>query len=58
MNKNDNIMHFISHSTLDKTAALDLRDRLLARGYDPQQIFLDSDEDSGIAAGKKWEQVL
>ena len=51
-------MHFISHSSLDKTAALDLRDRLLARGYDAQQIFLDSDEDSGIAAGRKWEQVL
>jgi WD40 repeat protein len=51
-------MHFISHSTLDKTSAVDLRDRLLARGYDSQQIFLDSDEDSGIAAGRKWEQVL
>lgn len=51
-------MHFISHSSLDKAAALGLRDRLLARGYDAQQIFLDSDEDSGIAAGRKWEQVL
>jgi hypothetical protein len=51
-------MHFISHSSLDKTSAVDLRDRLLARGYDSQQIFLDSDEDSGIAAGQKWEQVL
>ena len=51
-------MHFISHSSLDKAAALDLRDRLLARGYDAQQLFLDSDEDSGIAAGAKWEQVL
>lgn len=51
-------MYFISHSSLDNAAALDVRDRLLARGYDAQQIFLDSDEDSGIAAGRKWEQML
>ncbi len=25
---------------------------------DPAQLFLDSDEQSGIAAGTKWEQVL
>jgi hypothetical protein len=51
-------MLFISHSSKDKAAALALRNRLLSQGYEPGQIFLDSDADSGIPAGSKWEQFL
>jgi WD40 repeat protein len=51
-------MLFISHSTRDKTEALKLHTLLLEQGYDPQQLFLDSDEQSGIGAGEKWKQVL
>ena len=51
-------MLFLSHSTKDKAAAVEMQQRLLSRGYDPAQLFLDSDEQSGIAAGTKWEQVL
>ena len=45
---------FLSHSTKGKPATLDIQQRLLNRGYDPAQLFLDSDEQSGIAAGTKW----
>ncbi len=51
-------MLFISHSTKDKAEALKLHALLLKRGYDPKQLFLDSDEQSGIGAGEKWKQVL
>ncbi len=51
-------MIFISHSTKDKAHAIALRDKLLARGYTEKQIFLDSDADSGIQAGMKWEEAL
>jgi hypothetical protein len=49
---------FISHSSKDKTAALGVQQRLLKQGYDPSQLFLDSDAEAGIPAGSKWEQVL
>ncbi len=51
-------MLFISHSTRDKAEALNLHALLLERGDDPKQLFLDSDEQSGIGAGEKWKQVL
>lgn len=51
-------MLFISHSAKDKAEALDIQRRLLERGYDAAQLFLDSDAESGIPAGSKWEQVL
>jgi WD40 repeat protein len=51
-------MIFISHSSKDKAAALDVQQRLLKYGYDASQIFLDSDAETGIPAGSKWEQVL
>jgi WD40 repeat protein len=51
-------MIFISHSSKDHDAATALQVKLLARGYDPSQLFLDSDVDSGIAAGEPWQQVL
>lgn len=49
---------FINHSSQDKEQALELHRRLLARGYDASQLFLDSDADSGIQAGADWEAVL
>lgn len=49
---------FISHSSADAAFATDLRARLLARGYDPSQIFLDSDREAGIVPGAKWDEVL
>jgi Novel STAND NTPase 1/TIR domain len=51
-------MIFISHSSKDKAAALDIQQRLLGYGYDASQVFLDSDAETGIPAGSKWEQVL
>jgi hypothetical protein len=51
-------MIFISHSLKDKAAALDIQQRLLGYGYDASQLFLDSDAESSIPAGSKWEQVL
>jgi len=51
-------MLFISHSTKDKAAALDLQARLRARGYACEQQFLDSDQRSGIRLGEKWEQAI
>jgi WD40 repeat protein len=51
-------MIFISHSSRDKAAALDTQQRLLGYGYNASQLFLDSDAETGIAAGSKWEQVL
>jgi hypothetical protein len=51
-------MIFISHSSKDKAAALDIQQRLLGYGYDTSQLFLDCDAETGIAAGSKWEQVL
>lgn len=51
-------MLFISHRTTDKAAAEDLRRRALARGYSAEQLFLDSDPESGIAAGEDWEHVI
>ena len=35
-----------------------MQQRLLKYGYDVSQIFLDSDAETGIPAGSKWEQVL
>jgi hypothetical protein len=51
-------MIFISHSTNDKHFALDLHQWLLQKGYDPAQVFLDSDADSGIQAGADWKEAL
>jgi TIR domain len=51
-------MFFISHSTQDKKAAVDLQERLRDRGYACEQQFLDSDQRSGIKLGEKWEKVI
>ena len=47
---------FISHSTADKQAALRLRELLTKNDF--QSLFLDSERDDGIAAGKDWEREL
>ena len=51
-------MIFISHNSKDKAAALDVQRRLLGYGYDASQLFLDSDAETGIPSGSKWEQEL
>src|SRR6516162_2421970 len=51
-------MIFISHSTKDKLLARELHAWLLEKEYDPVQIFLDSDADSGIQAGADWKESL
>ena len=51
-------MIFISHSSKDKAAALNVQQRLFGHGYDASQLFLDSDAKAGIPAGSKWEKVL
>ena len=47
---------FISHSTLDKTIALQVLERLRKQGY--EALFLDSDPEAGIKAGRDWERDL
>jgi hypothetical protein len=47
---------FISHSKQDLTIALQVLDRLREQGY--QALFLDSDPESGIKAGRDWEWDL
>lgn len=47
---------FISHSTKDKTAALQLMHWLESHGF--ESLFLDSDARHGIAASSEWEKVL
>jgi hypothetical protein len=51
-------MLFISHRTADKEFAIDLLERAKQRGYEDRQLFLDSDPDSGFAAGSEWERVI
>lgn len=51
-------MLFISHSARDEQAAVEVRRRLLERGYDRERIFLDSDTEGGIAPGEEWQKVL
>ncbi|MCP3882686.1 MAG: TIR domain-containing protein [Sulfitobacter sp.] len=47
---------FISHSSADADSAQDIFERLGASGY--ESIFLDFDEDAGIAPGSNWEREL
>ncbi len=51
-------MLFISHRTTDKAAAEDLKRRARSRGYSDQQLFLDSDLESGIGAGENWQHFI
>jgi WD40 repeat protein/energy-coupling factor transporter ATP-binding protein EcfA2 len=47
---------FISHSSVDRAAALEVKERLAAAGYDG--LFLDFDPVSGIPVGRSWEKEL
>ena len=47
---------FISHSSVDHAAALEVKGRLQAQGY--EGIFLDFDPINGIPAGRSWEKEL
>jgi TIR domain/AAA ATPase domain len=49
---------FISHSSKDKAAAIAVHQRLLIHGFNASQLYLDSDAETGIPAGSKWEPVL
>jgi tetratricopeptide (TPR) repeat protein len=47
---------FISHSSQNNEQAIQLRDWLVANGWD--DIFLDLDPERGIAAGERWREAL
>jgi formylglycine-generating enzyme required for sulfatase activity len=47
---------FLSHSSVNNAEAVALRDWLRREGWD--DVFLDVDPDSGIAAGERWERAL
>jgi len=49
--KEENML-FIRHRTADKPFALEVKRRALERGYQDGPLFLDSDLDTGIAAGE------
>src|SRR4051794_4299843 len=47
---------FISHSSADNNAALDMKAWLEQRGH--TSLFLDFDPEAGIRAGGDWEKTL
>jgi hypothetical protein len=47
---------FISHSSANNNRAIQLRDWLVANGWN--DIFLDLDPERGIAAGERWKDAL
>jgi len=47
---------FISHSSADGAAAVEVKRRLEARGH--RSVFLDLDPAKGIQAGTSWERTL
>ena len=47
---------FISHSSVDRAAALEVKERLAAEGF--AALFLDFDPVDGIPAGRDWEREL
>jgi WD40 repeat protein len=47
---------FISHSSHDNAVAGEIMAWLKGEGY--ERVFLDFDKDSGLDAGKEWEQEL
>jgi hypothetical protein len=49
---------FISHSTLDKSIAERVILYLRSVGYRDEDLFLDSDQKSGIEIGSDWEERL
>ncbi len=47
---------FISHSSHNNDRAVQMRDWLIANGWD--DIFLDLDPERGIVAGQRWKEAL
>ena len=47
---------FISHSSHDNKSAIELRDWLVANGWD--DVFLDLDPVRGLAPGERWQNAL
>lgn len=47
---------FISHSSANNYWAIQLREWLIANGWD--DVFLDLDPERGIAAGERWKEAL
>src|SRR6516164_231667 len=47
---------FISHSSRNNDKAIEVRDWLVANGWD--DIFLDLDPERGIVAGQRWKEAL
>lgn len=47
---------FISHSSRDNVVAGEIKAWLDTEGY--ERVFLDFDKESGLGAGKEWEQEL
>jgi hypothetical protein len=47
---------FISHSSADNDAALEMKARLEQKGH--TSLFLDFDPEAGIRAGGDWEETL
>ena len=56
--KMNNPKIFISHSTLDKSVAERIIGYLRSIGYRDGDLFLDSDQQSGIEIGSDWEERL
>src|SRR5262245_43657665 len=46
---------FISYNNQDQRWAVELHDRLVARGY---EVFLDRHPESGIPAGADWQRIF
>jgi WD40 repeat protein len=49
---------FLSHSSRNNAQALALRDWLSSHGWGRDDIFLDIDDESGIAPGERWQRAL
>ena len=47
---------FISHSSRNNDRAIEVRDWLVANGWD--DVFLDLDPERGIVAGQRWKEAL
>ena len=48
---------FLSHSSLNDTEAIEIRDWIEANGW-AGEVFLDLDPERGLVAGVKWEAAL
>ena len=47
---------FISHASRNNAEAIEIRDWLVANGWD--DLFLDLDRERGIVPGERWQEAL